>query len=442
MRDLYRHLKSTHPECPFTEEGKQKLFAQIFEGEPYKVKKMNNLLSSLSSILQDFVLLQYMKRGTIERRKGLFEAYSKRKLNRYSLQQLRYLQKDFEQQPDATAFRYYEQFKLYYELYFHPETKRVQWGEGLDYVYFGEAWENLNLFYAHMRLRHICEMNFRSKTFVKGFELTEQEYENIHQLVDKHDAPLLEIYSLLYSIQQQPDKQLYKRLKICIFDYINNYNPLETTFLLTFLINYQSKRLGQGYTDAIPEGFSVYERGLQKEIFTNETSYFNIFHFVNIAVYACELEKAVWLEDFIRTWQDYLKEDTKEDILGLANAFLNFAQGKYDDTILLASQVRDRTPVLALTCWTLEIRAHYLKKSKDVYWTNAVNNFQAYLRRNDNIVERRKNANRSFITFIKLLYRATHTKSHSKTQLHNKLATYERIVCKYWLEKQIDKLKK
>jgi len=203
-------LKKTYPKCAFEMRDKQDLFVKIFEDEAYNNRKMNNLTASLSSILQDFLVLEHLKKGSAPRQELLSEIYRERKLDRLSIQQLSGLQKSFDTKRDATTQRYYKQFKLYHELYFHPETRRMLWQESEDYNFLKSALNNLKLFNAHTRLRYLCEIKFRGAKTPKEFALNPKELKAIEELIHQHDAPLLEIYWLLYHILRQPDDNVFK----------------------------------------------------------------------------------------------------------------------------------------------------------------------------------------------------------------------------------------
>lgn len=443
VKALYRSLKKSHPGCPFTEEDKKDLFKKIFKENQYKSQKMNNLIASLSAILQDFLILENTKNNAPMRKKTLYEVYRMRNLDKLSIQPLSGFQRHLEEHHKPVPFEFYEAFKTYHELYLHPETKRAQWQEkGEDYVYINKAWEHLELFFMHLKLSYICEMNFRKTPLLNGLELNDYDQKRIRHLVDTHDAPLLEIYGLMYTIQTQENADIYERVKMLILDYIEQYNPIETPFLLTFLINYQVGRTAKGDTAALGEMLNMYRYSLEKEIFTKNEEHFHPGHFLNASICASELGQTDWLEAFIGTWEGYLKNDGKADILDMSNAFLCFAQQKYEDAIRLSMKVRNRTLTYSLTCWTLEIRAYYMNRNKTTDWTRTVENFQAFLRRQDDIEENRKKANRNFVSLLKQLYAASATRTHTKSELQEKLDTYENLVCKYWLKKQIGLLRR
>jgi len=440
MRALYKHLKA-HSECSLTKGEKEKFFSKAYGSESYDNKKMNNLTASLSSILQDFLLLQTMKKDTPARMKGLLEVYKVRKLDKLSKQQLVKLKKDFAKQPDATAFAYFEGSKIYDDLYFHPSTKIIKWQKGEDYVYLKTALDQLRLFYAHVRMRYFLEIIFRGNEVADGFELIPDEQKTIKQLIAVYDAPLLKIYDLLYTILQQPDPATYDMLRDYVFKYIDDHNPKEANFLLTFLTNYQDARLRAGDENAHKEALTVYKFGLKNNLYVSETEHFRAGHFINISIFASELGDTDWLATFIEQWKGYLEEGQRGNIINLSYAYLHFGKEQYQETIRLTSQVRREFPALALTCWTLEVRAYYMIQEQYDHWESILKNFGNYLWRQKKVPEKRKEANRNFIAFIRLLYRATYESRYSGSELLEKLNNQENIVCKRWLKNQINQLK-
>jgi len=252
---------------------------------------------------------------------------------------------------------------------------------------------------------------------------------------------LLKIYDLLYTILQQPDPATYDMLRDYVFKYIDDHNPKEANFLLTFLTNYQDARLRAGDENAHKEALTVYKFGLKNNLYVSETEYFRAGHFINISIFASELGDTDWLATFIEQWKGYLEEGQRGNIINLSYAYLHFGKEQYQETIRLTSQVRREFPALALTCWTLEVRAYYMIQEQYDHWESILKNFGNYLWRQKKVPEKRKEANRNFIAFIRLLYRATYESKYSGSELLEKLNNQENIVCKRWLKNQINQLK-
>ncbi len=441
MLALYKYLKKTHPECSFEQADKERLFGQFFKHEPYNIKKMNNLTAALSRILQDFLLIQQNKSGTFVRDFNLFNVYSGRRLNDLSEKKLLALKKVLNHRAEHSMAYYYHQLRVHHELYFHPNTlKQINIKQGE--IYLDEIFHNLDLFYVHARLHHLCEQNFRSKVVATTTKYETDKISKLEQFISLKSTPLLEIYKLLYRIQISPDKEGYIDLREKVFAYLRQQNPKHRDSLLTSLTNYQAERTKEGDMNALSEILNIYKFGFEEDIYITDTGCIESGHFVNVSILAAELGEIDWLTQFIENQQSKLQKDVRKNTINLCMAYLNFAKGKYDKAISLAIQVKRQFPNQTLSCWTLEIRAHYKTQNSHDYLEEILRNFTAYLRRHDKLIpDYIMAANRNFIKIIRQLAQAAYNDNYTKERLATKLEAMENIVCKYWLTQEIKGLK-
>lgn len=439
MLALYKYLKKTHPECPFEQRDKERLFGQLFKHETYNIKKMNNLTAALSRILQDFLLIQQNKSGTFLRDFNLFKIYSNRRLNDLSEKKLLTLKKALNNPDEYNMAYYYEQLRIHHELYFHPNTLKLKGEQGQEYLDI--VFYNLDLFYAHARLSHLCEMNFRGKVLGSTATSERDEISKLAELVSFEDSLLLEIYALLYRIQSSPNKELYIDLSGKVFEYIRLHNVKEGDTLLTFLTNYQADRMKEGSTDALQETLNVYKFGFKEDIYINDGN-IQFAHFVNVSTIAAELGEIDWLTKFIEEQQIKLRIDVRENIVNLCKAYLYFAKCEYRKAISLSGQVKRQFPSLALNCWTFEVRAYYKMRDSHTYLEEILKNFSAYLRRHHKLIPpETMTANRNFVKVIRQLAQAAYNGNYTKERLTDRLESMDNIVCKYWLIQEIKGLK-
>lgn len=441
MKALYKYLKITHPKCQFEQEDKEYLFSKIFSKEPYSNKKMNNLTAALSSILQDFLLLQRNKSGSFVRDFNLFRVYHDRKLDSLSEKQLLKLQKTINTRNGDTMVDHYHQLRIHHELYFHSNTSRLKGKQGEGYL--NTTFEYLNLFYVQARLRYLCEMNFRGDILASVDKSERDELSKLEEFVSLKKTPLLEIYALLYKIQIVPDVDIYADLREKVFEYCRKENSNSGDYLLTFLNNYQSRRSKEGDTDALLELFKIYNFGFEEKIYLLENKYIRAAHFINASVIASELKETDWLEQFIEQHQQKLKTDLQENVVNLCKAYLSFAKEAYLDVISYAGRVQHHIPNMGLPCWTLEIRAYYKTQQDSDYLDNILRNFSNYLHRNQNaIFTDTYTANRNFIKIIRQLYKAKYDNKYTQQRLEDTMESMTNIVCKRWLKKEIEGLHK
>jgi len=441
VKALYKYLKTTHPECPFEREDKDYLFSKLFPKEPYNNRKINNLMAALSSILQDFLLVQHNRTGTLERDFNLYDIYKDKKLNNLSEKQLLKLQKTLDGNEEDNMMYYYRRFKLYHELYFHPNTSRVKGEKAQNYL--DAVFGYLDLFYVQTRLLHLCEMNFRSDVLAYTDKAKRDEAGKLMKLIAPQKTPLLNIYILLYEIQIMPNNDKYIELRESVFEYIRNNGNEGNNYLLTFLNNYQSQRSKEGDVNALTELFNVYNFGFKEDIYSNKGKYISSWHFINASVTASSLKKIDWLERFIKQEQKRMRPDARENVVNLCKAYLSFAKEDYWDAVAHGSKVKRQIPNFGLPCWTLEIRAYYKTQQDYDYLDNVLRNFSNYLSRHQKaIFADTLAANRNFIIIIRQLYNAKYDRKYTKGKLTEDINGMQNIVCKTWLKKEIDLLPK
>jgi hypothetical protein len=163
-----------------------------------------------------------------------------------------------------------------------------------------------------------------------------------------------------------------------------------------------------------------------------EDQSFSPWHFRNIVVIGLRLKEFSWIEDFINVYAPLLPENQRENALTFNLAQLYFYQKKYDLVIKTLQSVEYDDYTYNLNSKTILICTYYDTGETDALFF-LLDSFRAFLNRNKNIPEERKNLYRNFISFTKKLAKLTPKDEKSKIKLTLELQQTNNVASKNWL---------
>ncbi|MEO1410511.1 MAG: hypothetical protein AAFW73_11565, partial [Bacteroidota bacterium] len=153
--------------------------------------------------------------------------------------------------------------------------------------------------------------------------------------------------------------------------------------------------------------------------------------FINIATVSTQLGEFTWFNEFVSTYQIYLPQRIRPEVLQICFAQEAFERGRHKMVLDYLKQVKFATRIdFALRVKALTLRAQWELLGNDETVRATLNAFEMYLRRNKEINEHTLKAYLNFIRFAKKLFRKN-TKDWA--QLVREIERQKVIYFKYWL---------
>ena len=444
-RELWAYILREYTRTGERERTKTDASKAVY-GDDQHTTQITNRLAELSRVMQDFLILEHLNSDDVGRSMLMLEVLKGRDMSHLSLLQIGKAERLLGSRPQRNMRYYYRKFRLAHERYFHAETSTIKTD---SYKLLKHVMKHLDEFHALAKLRHICEIRNRERVYNEDFGLIQRDLGFLLQEATDMDSPLSRIYIDLLDLIHTPKDTTYTKLKKQVFKYIEVGSKREQESLLTFLINHQSMRLRNGQNDALEEVFDLMNFGLENYVFM-EGQYWSVPHFINAINTACQIGKTDWASQFIAQNSNKLPDkmstgiSARKKILYLCKGYVNLAKGEYQAAVRHAYLARPAGVAVNLRSWTLQVQALYELRHEKIDSYEAIDSFANFLYNNKKqLGSNTIRANERFIRMMKKLLRADYTAKYDKNYFREQLEWETNpIVCKLWLEKKIEALKK
>ncbi|MFN7116405.1 MAG: hypothetical protein ACK4TA_06360 [Saprospiraceae bacterium] len=431
---LFQYLKRFHP---FPEESESKIDLEYITYKVFKLektKRISNEASKLLNWLEEFLLLEKIKRdaGQYEVQRLLIDVYKERKLTQFYFREIDKL-KSVIQEERKDIWRSLHLMELNHAHYYHPFTEMLN----PDETALNEAMLNAEAFYKMMTLKYQCELqnrltvlqvpeisNLLDYNIIEKPKTSDEQYEIIHSL-----------YVSAYQMFVTKSEEYYNQLKEALYQSAPLLDKEDQLVLLVALINYNAKLIRQGNRKALVDTFGFFKYGADNQIL--ETGgYITEGRFQSAVNIACELDEFSWADNFVERYR-HLLTDKSESAIALAKARILFSKKDFQEALFLLRNLHLEDKAFNYNTKLIELQCYYeLKNTFSDTLESSIKAFEQQLRRN-RILE--KNIIDSAQNFLKILKSVVYH-NDSKEKLLERLHTQPLIVGKYWLEEKIKEL--
>jgi len=429
---LFNYLKKYYPVFETTQLDREYIADKLFpEWKEKQYNKISYLMTDLSQLVDDFITVRELEKNDFEYRQFKLKAYKRRKGDWFFTQTAQKLKKDLDKASERGIDYYFRQYQLNHEIYTHAITNRIQTRiQSLE-----NTVNNLDLFYFSTKLRYGSEVQLREMMFSEKNELTllNEILETVHS-PEFDNVVFIRVFAKVIQLYKTKDKAIYDDTKQLIINNFDQFNAVEQVDIINLLSSFCLWEYNHGKIEYLSEIFKNYEFGLAQNIWIIDGRMRRII-FDNIAGTACNLSKFEWTDAFIKRYNRYLREDIAEDVVKMAR--LEFSMSNFDKTLKLIRDMELVDGRYQEIAKIFQIRCYYeLFDYQDIFY-DACNAFAQYCRRNKVISQSTKTLYLNFITFIKQLHEAKHTRNFTKTQLSEKLEQNS-IPYSSWLKEKIE----
>lgn len=314
---------------------KEYLFEQLYPEEVYDDLKWRHLINQAVNNLEKFVHFLAHKKQTFEQRKHLIAFYRGRKLDKYAQQHLQKAAQEQEEVVLRNAHYFYQQYQLEQEIFEQEGTDKRMRQTNLQAIF-----DKHYITFVLETLRHACTAITHQNLYKSTYEipLLEEVLVELKTGVYNH-IPAVELYYKSYMALREPDCEThFQQLKGLLLKQGHVLSFREQKSIYVIAINYCVRRLntgGEAYVEAV---FELFKYGLEHKILL-EQGKLSRFTYKNIVTAAARLQEYVWAEQFIETYTELIDEVYQSSYAHYAKAKLLFAQGAFEDTLSLLSQL-------------------------------------------------------------------------------------------------------
>jgi hypothetical protein len=412
------------------------LWKRIFKGIAYDDIRLRKYFSDLLKLLSQFLSLDLYQNDPIHQDLNLLEVINNKKLNALannSLKNARVHLATKSLQNAQTFLQSYHLERKYYEILNVEDNRKIR--SNLEDIN-----RNLDIFYLSEKLRLFC-MGIALQTIsAHAYKLSYQE--EILSMVEKkgfENVPSVMVYAKLLRLFTNPsDENNYFSLRQLVSENNLLFPTNELTEIYSIIINYATIQINTGNNKFLEDLFEFYREVVSQNILLEANS-FSPWHFRNIVVIGLRLKEFSWIEQFIHAYSPLLPESQRENSLTFNLASLYFYQKKYDLVIKTLQSVEYDDYTYNLNSKTILICTYYDTGETDALFF-LLDSFRAFLNRNNNIPEDRKNLYRNFISFSKKIAKLAPKDEKSKQKLILALEQTKNVASKSWLLEKLAEL--
>ena len=422
--------------------NKEAAYRKAYPGEEFDQSKWSTLCSTLTKIIEDYLVLLKYQADELQRQKVLKQIYIERKLAPLFQKTTKDLLENLEQQPYRDAGYFYNTYLLKRDLVFHPSTSR----QGIEITEdIKAALNNLYDFYNIERLRLGLDLKNRERIYNEshGFELTN----DLSTISD--DNILYKILKEIFYLFETEVEDRFFRAKELFLAHSSLLNLEDGLNILLYLVNYCMQQVKKQHYKYRLEVFSLYNEGINSKILTANNRISGPT-FLNIVINSTALKKFEYTEKFMKDHVLLLDKTVREDIEQLALSYYYFHKQEYQKATSILSAFSSSNLLYMLSARLLFLCVHYEIFETDCTYFQVIIDrciaFKRYLEgKSEDLTPKRKEA---YIEFTVVLRKITRQRkaicdgTPPTQDLKVFLNKYPTVVSRWWLATIISRINK
>ncbi|WBM73123.1 hypothetical protein [Saprospira grandis] len=415
---------------------KETVYAALFEG-PYKVAKMDHLMSMLLQLIERFLLVERIEQEPLESQIKLNRSYLELGLDKHFRQSWRKAEALREESPlrDSNYYRY--GYYLEYQRYEQSTSERrhqaknlLKLSQSFDIYFLAERFKQACLMLAHEAVYKVAY----DRSLVK---LLEQYVLQNTQLLAQ-DSPLSLYFYCYQSLLPPYPEASFQAFKKALLGPAQLALPkAELRDLYLLAINYCIRRSNSGQKHYLKELLYFYKSGLQEGILI-QNGRLPTSSFKNMVKAALKSKEFAWAKEFIEQYPPYLDPKHRAAYLHYAQGEYYYYLGQYEQAMLALQEIEFGDIFMNLSARLLLLKMYYELGELEALEAQ-INSMKIYLQRKDQLGYHRENYKNILYFCRRLLQLAPYPKIAEKKKLEADIQSRQPLTEKDWLLEQLAK---
>ncbi len=404
---LLAHLRkyNSDPQSPAL--SKEVVYKKVFGKEPTHLQPLHDLSSHLLRLLEKFLALESVQSHPALLQQHLCESLMEQERHWY-------LQKVWEKSRDGLAHAQEPSARHWLEAY-------QTWELGLRHTHQAQkrqaslpleqnlhhAIDALDRFYWIKKLELGCEQLNRSRILntsdtapVWTDLLQDLESSQLHLLQEPLIGLYVQVLRLLLNGTDEDYFQLVSRLQ----ERRTKLTPATALALYTYAQNYCIRQINQGNHPFLGELFRIYQTLITDQLLFDEDGTLAHWHYKNITTVALRLKEFDWVSVFLERFRSKLPAALQASVYAYNLAALHYEQGDYPKAMRLLQQTEFADVYYALSAKSMLLKI-YFETEDDEALTYAIQAFDVFLRRNEDISKDHQLIHKNLLRYIRKLSR-------------------------------------
>lgn len=397
---IYNHFKKSEKEQLKHPLVKEKVWKEIFGKKNYRDVRMRRLCSDLLKLAYSFLSYNLYQKDSLSAELNVLKILRKRSLKKHFDSSIGQLKNTIEKSTLRDADFHYSNYAINYNIFNFPKDVR---SKIKLFHHLEKADYHLECFYIIKKLENYCDYIGYSGGISFDGEMTLPpsflEYVEQSEFINE---PALKAYFLVAKMLLEPEETThFFILKGHLEKNSPNFTLSQLDIFYIHLKNYCIVKINKGKTDYLTRLFEIFQTLLEEKIILKDNN-ISIQNYKNIITVGLKIEKYDWVENFIKTYTDYLPKTERKNARTYNLAKVYFSQKKYDQVIEQLREVEYKNHVYALGGKSILLETYYeLGEFKAL--DSLTDSFRIYIRRNKIISREVKQQYLNLLRFVKKL---------------------------------------
>ncbi len=379
------------------------------------------------------IFLAYAKfeKELIKKKLALAEVYRNKKLDRNFLKISKEIAQLLDKEENSEGY-FYNNYLLQKEVFRYQSTLKRTETFNLQEVtdFFDKA-------YIIEKLIHGCEMLAHQNLY--KIEYKTGLLDDILKFVEQEnflDTPRIGIYYFLYKItlDKNNTNDFFTLKKY--FEAGDSIPPAEIKSAYLIAINFCINQLNMGNKEFVAEVFKLYKSGIERDIFI-ENGVLSRWTFKNIISAGLSLKEYNWVENFIKNFNQFLKEEFRESFMSYNYAKLYFEKGEYDKALEVFQRSVFNDFLTNIDSKIIQLKI-YFEMDEIRLIESLLESMRAYLQRKK-VMGYHKTNYKNIIRYTKKLLKVNPYSKAQIEKLKTEIEATTPLTEKTWLLKQLGK---
>lgn len=446
---FFRFLLKHYPELNLEKAEMKAVFMRCFGKAYFSETKFYNVISGLSSQLEQYLVVNMVLENNGRDTGGLFDtllsrALGERNSGAYFRKKTTDLIDTLNALPAKEIEDYWSIYHLHQQLYFNPDTPKF----GLMVEHLTQASEFLDLYYSQAKLRLSAEMKARERILQTRFEnaLLDPIMAWSEAVAAREQHPTLAIYCQVIQLYHDGlDQASFHDLLLQFTSQFQQLAKREQQSIIRHLINGGISLISRNAA-VEKEMLTLYQLAIQENILL-DGGRITPQSFVNISNLAGICREFQWAAGFIEQFSPFLEPGARQAAVDLSRAGLYYHQQQLDEAQLLLNAEVFNIPPFDLLSRNLLLKIafdRFLKYPEGLAFLQAhMKAYERYVQLKP-LTSDKKQAELNWIKFVRKMttrkLEQGRFSSQAKQELREKLTALQPIVSKKWLESKMDEL--
>lgn len=440
-----------HPEFSSDKLDEKNVFKNLFPGEAFEEKKLNNLVTDLTRAAKDFIIHQTIEEDETESLVFLLKGYYKRNLLKDNFSVLKSAESrlvpGFSNTNDY--FSKIRQLNFLKTSYYADENDFENLMD-CENKYFEASATQFIIDYTQFLSSRASSFNTHGRKIGNNF--TESvlkcfDIDKLIKLTEKEKFPNSSLITLHYywlkTNEHPEDTDHYFDLKKFFYKILPEKEREEKHFIFSHLINYCVSKVQKRNVSFLKEGLQVYKSMLENNAYSfSENEYMQVLSFRNIIYFCAMSGENEWIKTFIEKYNFALNPEYREDMINFAMANYYFNKKDFENALAnISKRFLHEFFLFKTDVKNLMLQICYeLGNIEQAY--SLVDSYKHFLTNTKEISENHKHRYENFLKqYFELLKIKSGQSKEKPAYVRSKIEKETLIVNKEWLTEKSKELK-